>query len=79
MLYVIFNVIKVLIDLKEFKRSKFRYKEVEDIFFREEVKIKESERYRSFDEEMEDRLFEEECVYDFVFLTVDMEEFLIED
>lgn len=69
------NVIKVLTDSKEPKRSKYRHKEVEeDIFSREEAKTKDSERQRSFDEEMEDRSFEEECAYDPAFPTVDMEE-----
>lgn len=42
------NVIKVLTDSKEPKRSKYRHKEVEeDIFSREEAKTKDSERQRS--------------------------------
>lgn len=73
------NVIKVLTDSKEPKRSKSRHKEVEDIFLREEAKTKESERHRSFDEEMDDRSFEEECAYDPAFPTVDMEESPTED
>lgn len=74
------NVIKVLTDSKEPKRSKSRHKEVEeDIFSREEAKTKESERHRSFDEEMEDRSFEQECAYDPAFPTVDMEESPTED